>query len=192
HIDGYDSDHGYVHNGGLVGMYIIYPKGSSYAGAVVNDHVSGRIRFFEDNRDRRAYCEPYIGEVLQWTYDWGGCTEDFERDEVFTYDEILRPCPHGNLYWTETKVEPDYNVQGYRELRCTECGYTVRLDYRAPLKQEIQLLDEEPVAEAAAEATAEVTANQGPDPKALIGVFAGGAIILAALILYGKGKGGKH
>ena len=83
-------------------------------------------------------------------------------------------------------------MQGYRELRCTECGYTVRLDYRAPLKQEIQLLDEEPIAEAAAEAAEEVKANQGPDPKALIGVFAGGAIILAALILYGKGKGGKH
>ena len=191
-IDGYDSDHGYVHNGGLVGMYIIYPKGTSYAGAVVNNHVEGRIRFFEDNRDRRAYCEPYIGEVLQWTYDWGGCTEDFERDEVFTYDETLRPCPHGNLYWTETKVEPDYNVQGYRELRCTECGYTVRMDYRAPLKQEIQLLDEEPIAEAAAEAAAEVKANQGLDPKALLGIFIGGAIILAVLILYGKGKGGKH
>ena len=24
-IDGYDSDHGYVHDGGLVGMYILYP-----------------------------------------------------------------------------------------------------------------------------------------------------------------------
>ncbi|MBQ4410916.1 MAG: hypothetical protein II831_09400 [Firmicutes bacterium] len=47
-------------------------------------------------------------------------------------------------------------------------------------------------AEAAAEAAEEGKANQGPDPKALIGVFAGGAIILAALILYGKGKGGKH
>ena len=192
-IDGYDSDHGYVHNGGLVGMYIIYPKGSSYAGAVVNDHVSGRIRFFEDNRDRRAYCEPYIGEVLQWTYDWGGCTEDFERDEVFTYDADLVPCEHqGTDSWTVTTVAPDYGKQGYSEGVCSACGYTVRMDYRAPLKQEIQLLDEEPIAEAAAEAAAEVKANQGLDPKALIGVFAGGAIILAALILYGKGKGGKH
>ncbi|MBQ2147810.1 MAG: hypothetical protein II439_05940, partial [Firmicutes bacterium] len=82
--------------------------------------------------------------------------------------------------------------QGYRELRCTECGYTVRLDYRAPLKPEIQLLDEEPIAEAAAEAAEEVKANQGLDPKAVAGALIGGAIILAALILYGKGKGGKH
>lgn len=192
-IDGYDSDHGYVHNGGLVGMYIIYPKGSSYAGAVVNDHVSGRIRFFEDNRDRRAYCEPYIGEVLQWTYDWGGCTEDFTRDEVFTYDADLVPCEHqGTDAWTVTTVAPDYGKQGYSEGVCSACGYTVRMDYRAPLKQEIQLLDEEPIAEAAAEAAAEVKADQGLDPKALIGVFVGGAAILAALILYGKGKGGKH
>ena len=192
-IDGCDSDHGYVHNGGLVGMYIIYPKGTSYAGAVVNDHVSGRIRFFEDNRDRRAYCEPYIGEVLQWTYDWGGCTEDFERAEVFTYDADLVPCEHqGTDSWTVTTVAPDYGKQGYSEGVCSACGYTVRMDYRAPLKQEIQLLDEEPIAEAAAEAAAEVKANQGLDPKALLGIFIGGAIILAALILYGKGKGGKH
>lgn len=192
-IDGYDSDHGYVHDGGLVGMYIIYPKGTSYAGAIVNNHVAGRIRFFEDNRDRRAYCAPYIGEVLQWTYDWGGCTEDFQRDEVFTYDTDLVPCEHqGTDSYSVTVVEPDYGKQGYTEEVCSACGYTVRMDYRAPLKQEIQLLDEESIAEAAAEAAEEVKANQGLDPKALIGAFIGGAVLLAALILYGKGKGGKH
>ena len=31
-IDGYDSDHGYVHNGGLVGMYIFYPAGLDFHG----------------------------------------------------------------------------------------------------------------------------------------------------------------
>lgn len=193
-IDGYDSDHGYVHNGGLVGMYIIYPKGTSYAGEIRNNHVEGRIRFFEDNRDRRAYCAPYIGEVLQWTYEWGGCTEDFERDEVFTYDEILKPCPHGELYWTETTVEPDYGVQGYRELCCTECDFAYRTDYRAPLKQEIRVLDTAAAEEAVSEAQEAVKAQQGLDPKALAGVFIGGAAILAVLILYGKqkGKGGRH
>ena len=186
-IDGYDSDHGYVHDGGLVGMYIIYPRGTSYAGGVVSNHVSGRIRFFEDNRDRRAYCAPYIGEVLQWTYEWGGCTEDFERDEVFVYDEDLRPCVHGQASWDENVTEADYGVQGYTDITCRECGYAFRTAYRAPLKQEIRVLEEEPVAEAAA-AAAEANAKQGVDPKAIIGACIGGAILLAVLILYGKRK----
>ena len=188
-IDGYDSDHGYVHDGGLVGMYIIYPKGTSYAGEIVDSHVEGRIRFFEDNRDRRAYCAPYIGEVLQWTYDWGGCTEDFERDEVFVYDEILRPCPHGNLYWTETKVEPDYGVQGYREFRCTECGYTVRTEYRAPLKQEITLIDPAPLEEALQEAQQAQSKGFSVIP---IAAFAAGACVVALLLRILRNPKGKH
>ena len=188
-IDGYDSDHGYVHNGGLVGMYIIYPKGTSYAGEIVDSHVEGRIRFFEDNRDRRAYCAPYIGEVLQWTYDWGGCTEDFERDEVFTYDETLRPCPHGNLYWTETKVEPDYGVQGYREFRCTECGYMVRTEYRAPLKQEITLIDPAPIEEALQEAQQAQSKGFSVIP---IAAFAAGACVVALLLRILRNPKGKH
>ena len=186
-IDGYDSDHGYVHNGGLVGMYIIYPRGTSYAGSIVNDHVEGRIRFFEDNRDRRAYCAPYIGEVLQWTYDWGGCTENFERDEVFTYDEILMPCRDGSVFRTEQVVEPDYGVQGYREQTCTQCGYTYRFDYKAPLRQEIQLLDEEPLRQA-------VEAAQKSQTKQLpvVPLIGAGACVLLLIALFALRKKGKH
>ncbi len=186
-IDGYDSDHGYVHNGGLAGMYIIYPKGTSCAGHIVGSHVEGRIRFFEDNRDRRAYCEPYIGEVLQWTYEWGGCSEDFLRDEVFSYDEDLVPCGHqGTDAWTAAVTAPDYGKQGYTDYSCAECGFALRGDYRAPLKQEIVLLDEAAVQEAAEAAEAAVEARQGVDPKALAGAFIGGAILLCAFIIYGK------
>ena len=119
-------------------------------------------------------------------------TEDFQRDEVFTYDTDLVPCEHqGTDSYSVTVVEPDYGKQGYTEEVCSACGYTVRKDYRAPLKQEIQLLDEEPIAEAAAEAAEEVKANQGLDPKALIGAFIGGAVLLAALILYYYANKGK-
>ena len=186
-IDGYDSDHGYVHNGGLVGMYIIYPKGTSYAGQILDTHVSGRIRFFEDNRDRRAYCAPYIGEVLQWTYDWGGCTEDFLRDEVFTYDKDLLPCEHqGTSSWVRKVVEPDYGVQGYTECSCGECGYTLRLDYKAPLKQEIKLL-EEPVLDEAEKAV--LKKAKGLPVPLLAGA---GACVLLALLVLATRKKGKH
>ena len=186
-IDGYDSDHGYVHNGGLVGMYIIYPKGTSYAGEIVNNHVEGRIRFFEDNRDRRAYCAPYIGEVLQWTYDWGGCTEDFERDEVFTYDEILRPCPHGPESYTTIVTEPDYNVRGCTKYICSECGYSYIADHTAPLRQEIKLLDEEPLQQAVE--AAQQTNTKGIGMVGITGIFLGALIVLALILVIGKTSG---
>ena len=190
HIDGYDSDHGYVHDGGLVGMYIIYPKGTSYAGQIVRSHVSGRIRFFEDNRDRRAYCAPYIGEVLQWTYEWGGCTEDFERDEVFTYDEDLLPCGHeGTDAWTVTTVEPDYGKQGYKEFYCSTCGFHYRMDYRAPLKQEIELIDPAPIEEALQEAQQAQSKGFSVIP---IVAFAAGACIVALLLRVLRNPKGKH
>ncbi|MBP5750472.1 MAG: hypothetical protein J6X24_06760 [Firmicutes bacterium] len=187
HVDGYDSDHGYVHNGGLVGMYIIYPKGTSYAGHIVDTHVEGRIRFFEDNRDRRAYCAPYIGEVLQWTYEWGGCTENFERDEVFTYDKDLVPCEHeGTSSWTAMVVEPYYDMQGYTERTCEECGYTIRTDYKAPLKQQIRVL-EAPVPDEAEEA---VLKKAGGVPALLAAGIA--ACVLLALLVFALRKKGKH
>ncbi|MBQ3661543.1 MAG: hypothetical protein II907_05880 [Firmicutes bacterium] len=186
-IDGYDSDHGYVHNGGLVGMYIIYPKGTSYAGQVLDTHVSGRIRFFEDNRDRRAYCAPYIGEVLQWTYDWGGCTENFLRDEVFTYDEDLVPCEHqGTSSWTAMVVEPYYGMQGYTEYTCEECGYTVRTDYKAPLKQEFRVL-KAPVLDEKEEAV--LKKAKGLPLPLVAGI---GACVLLVFLFLATRKKGKH
>ncbi len=88
-IDGYDSDHGYVHNGGLVGMYIHYDQ--DITGHIDNNSVSGRIKFFEDNTDRRAYCAPYGGEMMNWNLTMNGNTQSFTRDEVFEYNVNLMP-----------------------------------------------------------------------------------------------------
>lgn len=62
-VAGFDSCHGYVHDGGLIGMYYHCGQDAA-AGKVTDNTVTGRIRFFEDNRDRRAYCAGVIGEKL--------------------------------------------------------------------------------------------------------------------------------
>lgn len=90
-IDGYDSDHGYVHNGGLLGMYQFFPEGVNRAGSMSGNQVSGMITFFEDNEDRRAYCDPYIGEQMYEIPDFADNTEDFVSNEVFEYDVDLLP-----------------------------------------------------------------------------------------------------
>lgn len=122
-IDGYDSDHGYVHNGGLVGMYIFYPKGTAYEGLITNNTVQGRIRFFEDNTDRRAYCREYLGEVMSWNLKNSDNSAVFERDEVFDYTIDLRPDMCVDASHTETVTEPGCNTFGYTTVTCDGCGY---------------------------------------------------------------------
>ncbi len=89
-IDGYDSDHGYVHNGGIVGMYIQYEKNMP-KGSISHNRVEGRIKFFEDNRDRRAYCAPYGGEMMSWNLVMDGNSNAFTRDETKDYSKDLYP-----------------------------------------------------------------------------------------------------
>jgi len=90
-IDGYDSDHGYVHNGGLIGLLRIFPEGNEHDIEIGGNHVSGKITFFEDNDDRRAYCEAFIGEPMERIAYWWDNTEEFVCDEVFDYDTDLLP-----------------------------------------------------------------------------------------------------
>lgn len=129
-IDGYDSDHGYVHDGGLVGMYILYPLGNNYAGYINNTRVEGMITFFEDNTDRRAYCKDFIGEVMNWTYEYVGNSSDFTRNEIKDYSKDLLPhyC-EGNDYSKEV-IEGSCDDFGFTVYTCNECSeYKVKADY---------------------------------------------------------------
>ena len=122
-IDGYDSDHGYVHDGGLVGMYMFYPKGTKYRGSITDNYVSGKIRFFEDNKNRRAYCTGFIGEIMNWDFENGRNRNDFVRDEVFSYDVDLMPHACDNPVMREEVTAPGCEF-GYVTYVCETCGYT--------------------------------------------------------------------
>lgn len=139
HIKGYDSDHGYVHDGGLVGMYIFYPEDNGQYGTMTGNTVDGFITFYEDNEDRRAYCEAFIGEIMNWNFDKDDFNEDnFVRDELFYedfYDEetetylVLQPhsCDAPNM---ESRVVASTETEyGYTEYTCSNCGYSYRAAY---------------------------------------------------------------
>lgn len=128
-IDGYDSDHGYVHNGGLVGMYILYPLGNNYAGYINNTRVEGMITFFEDNTDRRAYCKDFIGEVMNWTYEYVGNSSDFTRNEIKDYSKDLLPHYYEGDNYTKETVESTCDEFGYTLYKCNDCGYSFKADY---------------------------------------------------------------
>lgn len=128
-VSGFVSDHGYVHNGGLVGMFALYPAGTQYTSYITNNHIEGIISFFEDNTDRRAYCAEYVGEVLHWSYDWGGCTANFTRDEHYDYDTILLPDMCENPQYTKTVTESTDDQYGYTTYTCSQCGYSYTDNY---------------------------------------------------------------
>ena len=123
-IDGYISDHGYVHSGGLVGMHMQYPWGTEVDGTVDGNHVVGKITFFEHNNDRRAYCAAWVGEALTSRSFYGTNTKEFQRDERRTYNIELRPEMCEQPMYSETVTEPSCNTYGYTTYRCNSCGYT--------------------------------------------------------------------
>lgn len=131
-IDGYDSDHGYVHNGGLAGMYILYPRGLNYKGYITNNTVSGKITFFEDNKNRRAYCKAYVGEIMNWTFTNKGNQSDFKKDEIFEYSVDLRPDMCEDAVYTETVTEAGCDTFGYTTFSCVGCGYSYTDHYTLP------------------------------------------------------------
>lgn len=130
-IDGYDSDHGYVHDGGLVGMYMVYPLElmKTYKGEVHNNSVKGMITFFEDNTDRRAYCKDNMGEVMSWTYNYSGFTSDFKRNETYDYSVTLKPDMCDKPEYTDVVTEPSASGYGFTTHTCSKCGYTYRDSY---------------------------------------------------------------
>ena len=131
-IDGYDSCHGYVHDGGLVGMY--YRCDFDYQPTAVDDNIiEGVIHFFEDNPDRRAYCDPCLGELLgQRKPKMYGNFSEFKGDETKDFSKVLHPEQCDAPSYTETVIAPSDGVWGYTRHECSGCGYCWRDSYTPP------------------------------------------------------------
>lgn len=123
-IDGYISEHGYVHSGGIVGMYAEYPLGVGQSGYIKNNTLDGKITFFEDNTNRRAYCSAYVGEPMVSRYYLDGNTDTFQRDERTEYDVELRPEMCAEPVYTETVHPGGCDTYGYTTYTCQSCGYS--------------------------------------------------------------------
>ena len=130
-IRGYDSCHGYVHNGGLVGMY--YHCGMSFTPeSMANNYISGFISFFEDNPDRRAYCAATFGEHLQMPYRYLGNRNDFERRETKDYSTVLAPEKCAVPDHLDEVTPSGCTTWGYTRHTCRNCGYSWVDSYTPP------------------------------------------------------------
>lgn len=127
-IDGYISDYGYVHSGGLIGMLLRYPIGD-WTCRIAGNYVNGKITFFECNWDRRAYCDPFVGEYMTSYRTVEDNTSDFTADERFEYDVELRPEMCQTPEYQQTAVDGTCYDYGYTSHVCQNCGYTYRDGY---------------------------------------------------------------
>lgn len=168
-LDAYVSEHGYVHSGGIMGMHTQFPWTEGKAGDIINTHISGKVTFFEDNRDRRAYCEALVGEPLPGAINKKGSTSDFLRDERFVYDQELRPDMCEQPVYTEVITEPDCENFGYTTYTCTECGYTYTDHYTLRQHEVLQwTVTKEPTTEEEGESTGYCACGMEhtkPEPK---------------------------
>ncbi len=125
-LDAYISEYGYVHSGGIVGMYYQKPfdPEASHHGKVVYNTVAGKITFFERNEDRRAYCKAVVGEPVaeRWGEDYNK-TESFLRDEKKEYHQELRPHSCASPAFTQAVTAPGCHSFGYTAHTCA-CGYS--------------------------------------------------------------------
>ena len=134
-LSGYDSCHGYVHNGGLIGMY--YHCGQEVSsGKIMHNTVTGSIHFFEDNRDRRAYCEAVIGEKLTKPVKMSDNLTRFTRDETRKTDTVLQAEKCDTPAMEETVIQPENGHWGWTLHRCTGCGNTWSDQYTPPAYSE--------------------------------------------------------
>lgn len=133
YIDGYASEHGYAHNGGIVGMYLQYPWGYEETGRIQDNTVEGKITFFEDNDDRRAYCNAFAGESLVF-YEFykGENIQRFKRDERWEYKEELRPDMCESPVYSQTVTQPGCSDYGCTTYVCQGCGYSYTDHYTLP------------------------------------------------------------
>lgn len=131
-IDGWCSEYGYVHNGGIVGMFMQSPLGNMHRGTITGNSVTGRITFFECNSNRRAYCAAYSGETLAWNYSIDRNTEQFTRNEIWTYDTELRPESCANPAYAMEIIPPACGEYGCTRFTCGGCGYSYTDCYTLP------------------------------------------------------------
>ncbi len=138
-IDGYDSDHGYVHNGGLVGCFMHYDYSNYDYGEIYGNYISGQISFYEDNEDRRAYCQATLGEVMDWPAALYDNRDEFTSNEVYTYSENL--MPHSNCSAHAERIltaEPGHGDIGFKLTVCDNCSYAKKSDFQLPIDGKIK------------------------------------------------------
>lgn len=131
-IDGWDSCNGYVHNGGICGMYY-YCGHPNFVGQYITDNtINGTITFYENNYDRRAYCAAVCGETLWAAQVISGNVDNFKRNEVFDYSKVLTPEKCETPEYVDEVFDGGCTQWSHMTHTCAACGYSYSDGYTPP------------------------------------------------------------
>ena len=133
-IRAYASVHGYVHIGGLVGMYHVHrEQDQQRRGLIEGCRVHAAIDFFEKNTDRRAYCYAFTGEKLNKLVKIkNNKVLRFRDKEHKRYDKPLLPEKDANPVYTAVLTPPTATEWGFTTYTCDQCNYSYTDHYKAP------------------------------------------------------------
>ncbi len=131
---GYAEVYGYLHSGGLIGMFrkLQHPSLSSF---VRDTTADTEISFFEIAPTRKAYCSPTIAEDVQ-----RACY----RQQMLTLHYVSNESRVPKRMAPETCEDPRYTFEvvpgqctawGYTVHTCAGCGYSYRDSYTPPAHQ---------------------------------------------------------
>jgi len=113
-------------------IYAYKPVNKEIACAVKGNSMDVAIYFYENNRDRRAYCRPDVGERMSACTIKGNKTIYFHNGETKDYSKYLLPEKDSNPEYTKAVTAPTCTGFGYTTYTCTKCGYSYTGDYVAP------------------------------------------------------------
>lgn len=123
-VKGYASVHGYVHNGGIIGMAHHPNENNKKKFSLRYNTVDVEMHFFEDNDDRRAYCKKEIGENLHALHSIFKTTvKRFVKKEYKTFDQTLLPDMCQSPVYNAAVTPPTKDAFGYTVYTCQSCGY---------------------------------------------------------------------
>lgn len=131
---GYASLTGYMHTGGIVGMFHKSVHGDPKLLVLRDCTVSATERYFEDNPDPRGYCYAVYGEIP--TSDTrlvtGNAVVSFEKHRAEDTSRALRPEKDADPVYASVVTPPTCTAYGFTTYTCTACGYAYTDDYVHP------------------------------------------------------------
>lgn len=129
-LNGYYSQHGYVHGGGLIGFAMQYPLASGISASLKDNRLDGTITYFEDADRRKSECQDILGGKSKcWGLSVLENASTLSISEIRTFDTILRPETCAEPVYDETTEEAFCDSLGYTQYRCLGCGYTFTGSY---------------------------------------------------------------
>lgn len=131
---GFASVYGYVHIGGLVGMYHTHrEQDAERRGVIAGCRIHAAIDFFEKNTDRRAYCYPFTGEKLNRLVKIrDNKVLRFRDREHKRYDKPLLPEKDANPEYVHVVTPPARDAWGFTTYTCASCHYSYFDHFTAP------------------------------------------------------------